>query len=534
MLRSPSARRRPAVVLLAVLIVIVVLSLAAYKYNDWMVAEARANDSALRASQARAFALSGVHYTAALLAAGIDTTLGSNPYDNSGSFQDIEVPSSHKHARAGKFSVISLRAPDEISAGGQAYRFGVVDESGKINLNALLDLDGGKGDVGLQILMGLPNMTEDVANSILDWLDPDDTPRDNGAEVDYYSTLSPPYKCKNGPLDSLEELLLVKGVTPQLLYGNDKNRNGVLDKDEDDGSGQVDLGWQAYLTVYSREANVDPTGAARVYLNGSDLNTTITNLGTTVSQEVIDYIAACRLYGSSSIGGKGGSSGGSGSGTTTTTTTKASSGDLAAAKAKIQQDIGSSSGKKLKNISSLWDLVNSQVSVSVGTGQTAKTVNYPSPLNDPATQRDQLPKLLDYCTTSSNPDLTPRININTAPQAVVMALQTAANLQDADMTAILGKRPAVGDSTTSDPVYKTTTWLLTEVNLPVSTVKKLDTYITGRSQVYRFQVVGYFDKGGPSARVEAVVDTNLGRPRIIYYRNVSELGKGFDVGSGEH
>src|SRR5207248_10535869 len=110
------------------------------------------------------------------------------------------------------------------------------------------------------------------------WLDPDDDPRASGAESSYYSGLNPPYKCKNGPLDSLEELLFVSGVTPQLLLGNDRNRNGVLDPDEDDGSGVVDRGWAAYLTVYSRERNVDSTGAPRVYVNGQDLPTPASQL----------------------------------------------------------------------------------------------------------------------------------------------------------------------------------------------------------------------------------------------------------------
>src|SRR5205085_8499070 len=143
--------RRPAAVLLAVLIVIVLLSLAAYKYSDWMSAEAKAAEMSARAGQARAFAVSGVHYTAALLAGGTDETLGGNPYDNPDSFQDVEVPASGQHARTGKFSVLALVPPD--NAGGQAYRFGLIDESGKINVNMLLALDGGKGDVGQQILM---------------------------------------------------------------------------------------------------------------------------------------------------------------------------------------------------------------------------------------------------------------------------------------------------------------------------------------------------------------------------------------------
>jgi hypothetical protein len=60
----------------------------------------------------------------------------------------------------------------------------------------------------------------------------------------------------------------------------------------------------------------------------------------------------------------------------------------------------------------------------------------------------------------------------------------------------------------------------------------LENYITARSQVYRVQSLGYAASGGPVARVEAVVDTNNGRPRVLYWRDLSELGKGFDVGPG--
>ena len=49
----------------------------------------------------------------------------------------------------------------------------MTDEGGKINLNALLQLDS-SGQVAHDMLMQLPNMTEDVANAILDWIDPDD------------------------------------------------------------------------------------------------------------------------------------------------------------------------------------------------------------------------------------------------------------------------------------------------------------------------------------------------------------------------
>ena len=84
--------------------------------------------------------------------------------------------------------------------------------------------------------MGLPGMTEDVADAILDWMDEDDEVRDYGAEASYYQGLSPPYR-PNGPLDTVEELLLVRGVTPQLMFGSDTNRNGMVDVHETSASG---------------------------------------------------------------------------------------------------------------------------------------------------------------------------------------------------------------------------------------------------------------------------------------------------------
>ncbi len=537
MLLTQSKPRRRGLVLLAVLIIVVLLALAAYKYNDWMTSEARAAASSLHADQARAFAYSGVQYAAALLASDPELTLTGNPWDNPGLFQHIPVPSAARNARLGRFSVLSLNVDDSGAANG--FRFGVTCESGKINLNAILLYDRYRGEVGKRLLMGLPNMTDDIADAILDWLDPDEEAREVGAENDYYLGLEPPYRCKNGPLDSLEELLLVKGVTPQLLFGNDRNRNGVIDPDEGDAGS--DLGWQSYLTIYSREVNMGPDGLPRIHLNNPDLPSTIEKLKLVLPEELYMYIAAARLYGTSGGGrrgggnrggggmgggGGGGMGGSGGGGNSATPVTEA---DLPAVQAKIMEDITNSANKQLRNIRSLWDLVNTSVTITIGAGQQQKTVTYSSPMNTLDKQRELMPLLWQYCTASNDMDLTPRININTASPVVIAALKEAARLDDNDISAILANRPPPG-AVGNDEIYLTPTWLLTNANLTVAKARRLDQYITTRSQVYRMQVLGYFDQGGPTARVEAIVDTNLGRPRIVFYRELSELGRGFDVG----
>ena len=58
-----------------------------------------------------------------------------------------------------------------------------------------------------------------VSDSIQDWRSPAAAPRVAGAESDYYQSLTPPYNAKNAPIDDIPELLLVKGVTPEMYYG---------------------------------------------------------------------------------------------------------------------------------------------------------------------------------------------------------------------------------------------------------------------------------------------------------------------------
>lgn len=102
------------------------------------------------------------------------------------------------------------------------------DEYGKINLNALV-IDDGSGQE--QILEPLSrmldrifldrDMEESPVPAILDWLDSDDDITEpNGAEFDYYSSLENPYGCKNGPMDSIQELLLIPGITPEIFFGD--------------------------------------------------------------------------------------------------------------------------------------------------------------------------------------------------------------------------------------------------------------------------------------------------------------------------
>ncbi len=115
-----------------------------------------------------------------------------------------------------------------VKDGDGYYTVSIIDESGKININTLTDSSA----IILKNLLTNSGVQADkadiITDSILDWKDADDLARLNGAEDDYYMSLPNPYKAKNANFDSLEELLLVRGVTPEILYGVGKKR-GIID-----------------------------------------------------------------------------------------------------------------------------------------------------------------------------------------------------------------------------------------------------------------------------------------------------------------
>jgi hypothetical protein len=174
-------------------------------------------------------------------------------------------------------------------------------------------------------------------------------------------------------------------------------------------------------------------------------------------------------------------------------------------------------GKRPK---SLLDMQNVQITLQKPMGSQASdpTPVYYSPLSNPARLNALLPLLYDRTTTTTKVELLPRVNVNTAPDLV---LKTIPGLADADVTNILAMR---ANQTPGDPATLTGTWLVTSGAITPTTFKSIEQYITGQSMVYRVQVVGYTaDLSGPMARVEAVIDTNRGAPRIVYFRDLSDL-----------
>lgn len=130
----------------------------------------------------------------------------------------------------------------------------VVDESSKLNINTATR----------EQLLYIPDMTVDIADSIIDWRDGDDEISEAGAESGYYLNLPFAYETRNGDFKTVRELLLVRDVTKGLFFG---------DQTLDENVSELNQGWINYFTCYSRDLNKDAEGNDRINVNSADENT---------------------------------------------------------------------------------------------------------------------------------------------------------------------------------------------------------------------------------------------------------------------
>jgi general secretion pathway protein K len=127
------------------------------------------------------------------------------------------------------------RARVPLGPGQFSYRLS--DEEGRLNLNAA---PPDRVDRLLQAL-GLPKVERDtVVDSLMDWRDGNEEHRLNGAESDHYLRLPVPYRARNGNLESVRELLQIKGITPALFHGRE-GVPGLADLVTVKTAGQVNL-----------------------------------------------------------------------------------------------------------------------------------------------------------------------------------------------------------------------------------------------------------------------------------------------------
>jgi len=526
-----------------VLVVVALLALAAYTFTDLMLSERAAVDLHGEQMQAARLADSGVERVRHFLRQDRQTRRDEGGlYENPDWFRGVLVIDDEDPQFRGRFTAIAPSMDDDGMLGG--LRYGLENESARLNLGSLLMVDdllgedaeetvddaaddagdaggaaaeelasaaGGlgafEGDLSgaRELLMALPGMTVETADAILDWIDEDSEVRTYGAEADHYSGLDPPYGPRNGPLLSVEELLLVRGVTPELLFGLDVNRNGIvdpheqgatLDVDVDNLDGSMDRGWSAYLTLYSMEANVNALGEPRVYLNQEDMQQLHDELSEVFPADWVTFIVAYRQE-APYFGSQAGELGVSGT-----------------------LDL---SRPARVPITQVLDLIGAKVRARFE-GDDEPTVLASPFIDGPVAMRVYMRRLMDNATVNPDPIIPGRININQASRTI---LQGIPGMSDEIVDAIISNRQPESDDDNPDRDHES--WLLTEGIVTLDEMRVLMPFVTAGGDVYRAQVVGYYESGGVAARHEVVIDATVNDPRVLFWRNLTHLGRGYTL-----
>jgi general secretion pathway protein K len=156
----------------------------------------------------------------------------------------------------------------------------IEDESGKIQINRLVTGNAFNEDVkGLMIrLLNQPEFgleekrIVEILEAMKDWIDNDDEiTGTGGAERAYYSTLENPYTTKNGPLDCIDELLMIKGMTRKLYYGT-RETPGLRQLLTVYGDGRININTapKQVLRALSADMTVEAADKMDVYRRNKD------------------------------------------------------------------------------------------------------------------------------------------------------------------------------------------------------------------------------------------------------------------------
>ncbi len=104
----------------------------------------------------------------------------------------------------------------EVKLGNGSFTWKIEDLERKANINTANETILNQAFMLMSV--DAADMTA-ITACILDWIDTDDSTHMQGAESDFYENLVPSYSAKNGPIDDLSELLMIKGITPDLYWG---------------------------------------------------------------------------------------------------------------------------------------------------------------------------------------------------------------------------------------------------------------------------------------------------------------------------
>jgi competence ComEA-like helix-hairpin-helix protein len=426
--------------------------------------------------QAHYLALAGIEKAKALL------YLDAKDRSHNGKSHDGEYYNSPDQFRGitlgrGQFAVFRRGREDE----GSGVIYGISDEESRLNVNT----------ASADVLGRIDGMTPDVLAAIADWRDSDNVPSPGGAEAEYYASLQPPYQPRNGPFLTVRELLMVRGVTPDLLFGHDTHQNGLLDADDEKGANaflkeqadNADLGWARELTVDSSVHNANAAGDSRVNVQSADENTLRNVRGITpeIARAIVAYRGQNQFQSIADLL------------------------DVTQPQNQNQnQNQGGGTGGQTTYTAAGQPQAQTQ---TTGTNQTANAAGQGGG-GRKMISPDLLMDIGDEITVASASDLGGVININTA------SLEVLASLPGVDRPlaqAIINYRSSSG-------YFPNPAWLLKVPGISPDLFKQLAPLVTARSETFRILCEGRINSSGVHQRIQAIVHVGLDDIKILSWR----------------
>ncbi len=441
----PGSRDRSGSVLIGVLWCVVLLALIVVGVLHTARLDLTVGKYHADRIQAHYLALAGIEkakallYEDALQRSRSGTHHGPGLYNAPADFRDVALGRGH-------FRVIRAGTDDE----GGGVIFGVSDEESRLNINVADAAD-------LTKIIGL---TPDVAAAIVDWRDSDSTVSPGGAEAPYYESLQPPYMPRNGPFPTIRELLMVRGVSRELLFGEPSSlpsaspaletpRRGTPSAEEEDEI-QPEAGWAAQLTAFSTVQNVDASGTDRINVQSADETALVGVRG--ITQQIARAIVAYR------------------------------------------------GRNQFQSLADLLDVTPPQPAGRggiPGQGGGTKVIN-----------ETLLKEIADHLTVEDRADLPGAVNINTAGVEVLLCLP--------GMTRPLAQ--AVVAQRRSNGFYPHVAALLEVPGMTRDVFKQLAPKVTARSETFRILSEGRAGSSGSRKRIEVVVHVGLNSVNTLAWR----------------
>ena len=413
--------------------------------------------------QAHYLALAGVEkakallYQNARLRTRTRTSHSGELYNAPDQFRDVRLG-------RGQFRVIRPGRADE--GGGLIY--GVSDEESRLNVNY----------ASAEQLTGIYGMTPDVVAAINDWRDPDNAVVPGGAEAEYYISLRPPYLQRNGPFQTVRELMMVRGISRELLLGRNANQTATGDPADslsesappDNPANLLDSGWASIFTVDSLVQNMNAAGEDRINIQSADETalTSIRGITSDIAKAIVAYRGENRLENLADL---------------LEVTRVQNQGQPLS-----QPGPGAQAGRG---------------------GQPPQAAPQPNNRSGPKVVSDELfMDIADDLTNESGKDLPGLVNINTAGLAVLSCIP---GIDRQSAQAIISYRQSNG-------FFSNIAGLLKVPGMNRENFKQAAPLLTARSETYRILSEGKVTSSGARQRIQVIVRVGLTDIQTLSYR----------------